>query len=135
MSDADRPLAPLAVQEANLDTRPVSEQAVIVHDGVPDGERNPAPATTVDRLRAFEDQHLGKDVVRINGRIERGYGSPFQNPDKMPPELRRQHAALERVIETEQRLTDARTALLQAEADHEAALAATEPRSDGPAHQ
>lgn len=73
-----------------------------------------------DRLRAFEDEHVGKDAVRINGRIERGYGSRFK---ELSDEQRRQHAALEHLVDTERKLAEARTALIQAEADHEAALA------------
>lgn len=94
-------------------------------------DQDPAVAASAPaRLRAFEDEHFGNDVVRIRGQIERGSGSPYQDPKIMPPELRRQHAALEKLIETERRLADAHTALLQAEADHEATLAATEPRPD-----
>ena len=40
------------------------------------------------RLRAFEDEVLGKDAVRINGHIERGVGSHYQNPKKMTAEQR-----------------------------------------------
>jgi hypothetical protein len=106
----------------------------------PDGGEHPSPnapaeiepdhVPATERLRAFEDEHLGEDVMRIGGRIERGSGSPYQNPKVMSPELRRQHAALEHLIVSEQHLANAHTKLLQAEADHETALAAAEPRPD-----
>lgn len=124
----DKPLDNLAATERKLDEKPPAPEWTPT---VVETEHLGATA----RLRAFEDEHLGKDAVRIRGRIERGSGSPYQDPTIMPPELRRQHAALEKLIETEQRLTDAHTALLQAEADHEAALAAAEPRTDAPAHE
>lgn len=81
-----------------------------------------------DRVRAFEDEHVGKDAVRIGGRIERGSGSPFA---ALSPEKKRQYAALEKLVVAEQKLADAHAALVQAEADHEAALAAAEPKPDG----
>lgn len=88
------------------------------------------PTGAVERLRAFEDEHLGKDAVRLHGRVERGSGSRYQNPKVMTPELRRQHAALDHLVTSEQHLAEAHTKLLQAEADHETALAACEPRPD-----
>lgn len=99
----------------------------------PEPLREPAadpslPATAAERLRAFEDKHLGVEAVRIGGRVERGFGSPYKELD---PELRRQHLALEHLIDTEANLAAAHTALLQAETDHEAALAAAEPKPDG----
>lgn len=78
--------------------------------------------TAAERLRFFEDEILGEDAVRINGRIERGSGSWFQT--KLTPEQRAHHAALEKLIETEQAVADARGKLAQAEADHKAAEAA-----------
>lgn len=80
-----------------------------------------------DRVRAFEDKHLGKDAVRIGGRIERGSGSPFA---AMSDEKKRQYAALEKLVAAEQKLADAHAAVIQAETDHEAALAAAEPKPD-----
>lgn len=94
---------------------------------------DPVPAT--DRIRAFEDE-VFKDsqvqVVRIGGRLERGTGSAFA---ALSPELRRQHAALEKLVESEQKLADSKAALVQAETDHETALAAAEPRPDAPANE
>lgn len=81
-----------------------------------EAEKSPA----AQRLREFEDAEFGPDVVRINGNIERGYGSPFK---EMPEAKRRKHAALEKLVVTEQKLDDAHTALMQADADHDAAEA------------
>lgn len=88
------------------------------------------PTGAVERLRSFEDKYVGKKAVRVGGRIERGFGSPYQNPTVLTPELRRQHAAIEHLVESEKHLAEAHTKLLQAEVDHEAALAACEPRPD-----
>lgn len=87
----------------------------------------PREVPAAERLRTFEDDHLGKEAVRINGCIERGYGSPFA---ALSPEKKRQYGALEKLVEAEQKLADAHTKLIQAEADHEAALAAAEPKPD-----
>lgn len=73
------------------------------------------------RLRAFEDEKLGADAVRINDRIERGYGSPFA---AMTDEDKARYAAFERLVETERKLADAHAALIAADAAHEAAEAA-----------
>lgn len=92
----------------------------------------PAPAdedknTAAARQRAFEDAVFGKDAVRVGGRIERGHGSPFA---KMTEEQRRQYDAIEALVAAEQKLADAHSALIQAEEDHKAAVAATEPKPD-----
>lgn len=71
------------------------------------------------RLRAFEDHLFGKDAVRINGRVERGYGSKFK---EMTAGQARHYAALEKAIIAEQKLADAHSALIGAEASHQAAL-------------
>jgi hypothetical protein len=83
--------------------------------------------TATDRLRAFEDEHFGKGAVRINGRIERGSGSPYQNAD---PKIRKTHAALEQLIAAEQKLADTTGAMHQAEADFAAAEKAVDATSD-----
>lgn len=88
---------------------------------------NPEAETFVDepkpsarqRLRAFEDEVLGEKAVRISGNVERGSGSHFQT--KMTDEQRAHHAALERLLEAEQKLADASAVLAKAEADHHAA--------------
>ena len=82
------------------------------------------PDTAAARLRAFEDEHLGKDAVRLAGdRVERGSGSLYQ---RMTPEQRKAHAALEKTAETEQKLADARAALAIAENEHNLALKAAD---------
>lgn len=70
-----------------------------------------------ERLRAFEDEHFGKDAVRIHGRIERGFGSKFKNM----PELHKHYAALEKLVETEKKVAETGAAHLTAIAEHEAA--------------
>jgi hypothetical protein len=80
------------------------------------------------RLRAFEDEHFGKDAVRINGRVERGSGSQYQRIALEKPELHRQYQALDHLLVTEKKVEDARALLAQVESDHKAALAAAEPR-------
>jgi hypothetical protein len=84
------------------------------------------PESATDRLRAFEDEHFGAK----GDKIERGSGSAYA---AAPAEIRRQHAAIEHLIVTEQKLADAHAAVIQAEADHEAALAAAEPKPDAAA--
>lgn len=81
-------------------------------------EKQQAIQTAPDRLRAFEDAHFGKTAVRLHGRVERGFGSPFK---AMLPEKHQHYAALEKLVTTEQALSDARGALLAAEAAHETA--------------
>lgn len=78
----------------------------------------PAPPTATERLRAFEDAHFGKNAVRLHGRVERGFGSPFK---AMLPEKHQHYAALEKLVVTEQALSDAHGALLAAENAHDAA--------------
>jgi len=77
-----------------------------------------APVTAKDKLRAFEDKHLGKDVPRIDGKVERGHGSPFK---AMKPEQHVEYAALEKLVDAEQKLADATAALETAKADLEIA--------------
>lgn len=85
------------------------------------------PGTAAQRLRAFEDKHLGPDAVRIHGdRVERGSGSLFQ---RLSVEKQKAHAAIEKTTLTEKKLADAHAALLQAESDHEAAMVAAEDAS------
>lgn len=81
------------------------------------------PDTAAGRLRAFEDEKLGPDAVRINDKIERGHGSKFRELSK---EDQAQYAALERLIEAEQKLADAETSHRIAEENYEAALAAVD---------
>lgn len=80
-----------------------------------------SPAT--ERLRAFEDREFGTNAVRINGRIERGYGSLFRDMAEKYPAKGAVYAALERLVETELAVADANSKLAQAQADHDAAEA------------
>lgn len=92
---------------------------------------SPAHVPAAERLRAFEDQHLGKDVVRLHGHVEKGFGSKFKN---MPERHHRHYAALEKLVHAEQHLADAHSALIAAEESHQAALTTadkTEAEIDG----
>lgn len=89
-------------------------------------DRKPADAPRTDagaaaRLQAFEDEHLGKDAVRINGQIERGIGSPFA---KLSDAHRAQHVALEKLVAAEAVLIAANAALSKADADCQIAASA-----------
>lgn len=85
------------------------------------------PASAAQRLRTFEDEHLGADAVRIHGdRVERGSGSLFQ---RLPPEKRKAHGLIEKTVETERNLDHARSKLAIAENEHNAALSAAEDAS------
>jgi hypothetical protein len=99
-ASTDKPLENLAAAKDVIDP-PATEQA--------------EPMTAEGRLRAFEDEHFGKEAVRINGNIERGSGSPYQDAK---PEIRKQHIALTALIAAEGKLNDAKGALAQAEADY-----------------
>lgn len=85
----------------------------------PTGE-DPEPDTAASRLRAFEDDRFGEDAVRINDKIERGYGSPFaamSDADKL------HYTALERLVVAEQKVTDANAALMAAQMAYDTAVA------------
>jgi hypothetical protein len=110
MADKDKPTPA-------LDTKPTAKPAA------PPEDKTSAAA----RLRAFEDEVLGKDAVRIDGKIERGVGSKFA---RLTDEQRRQYDALEALALAEQKVVDAKGALFQAEAEHAEAIKATEPRPD-----
>jgi len=80
----------------------------------------PAGPTAAERLRTFEDTHLGKRAVRINGRVERGFGSPFK---EMSPEKHAEYAALEKLVEAERKVDEAHANVTSATVAHETALA------------
>jgi hypothetical protein len=86
----------------------------------PVAEPEKDPDSPAARLRAFEDEVFGEDCVRINGRIERGSGSPFA---AMSPERKAEYAALEKLVEAEQRVDDANAALMTAQMDRDKAVA------------
>lgn len=76
--------------------------------------------TAAERLRAFEDKHLGEDTPRHAGAIERGHGSPFT---ALHPDKQREYAALERLVEAEKKVEETASALAVAETAHAAAKA------------
>jgi hypothetical protein len=79
---------------------------------------NPSISPAKDQIRAFEDTHFGKHAVRINGHVERGFGSAFKD---MSPEKQAQYAGLEGLVVAEQAVADASAALESAKTAHEAA--------------
>jgi hypothetical protein len=76
--------------------------------------------TAAEKLRAFEDEHIGEDAVRIGGDIERGVGSKYQG---MTDDQRAHHTALENLVAAEKQLADATAALATAQANADAAIA------------
>jgi hypothetical protein len=80
--DTDKPLATLDDAERAIDP-PVPADPTEASE----------PASAAQRLRAFEDEHLGKDTPRFQGKVERGHGAPLRF---LSDELRAEHAALER---------------------------------------
>jgi hypothetical protein len=112
-----------AAKQGALNENGFAEQAGPVVDQFEASE----PASAAQRLRAFEDEHLGADAVRIHGdRVERGSGSLFQ---RLPPEKRKAHELIEKTVETERNLAHAREKLAIAENTHNAAVAAAEDAS------
>ena len=87
---ADKPLEYLAEVEKFMETA--------------EPERHESEMTVVQRLRAFEDEHLGADAVRINGEFERGHGSRYS---KMKPSHRAHHDALVELVAAEKAHVDA----------------------------
>lgn len=81
--------------------------------------------TAEQRLRAFEDKHLGANVPRIKDQIERGIGSRHAMLDAV---RKAEHAALERLVNAEKELVEATAAMDRAKAEHAAASEAV----DGP---
>lgn len=101
----EKPLAKLAEAEAKIEQE-ASE-----------------PAAAADRLRAFEEKHLGADVVRIDGEIERGIGSKFSLMSDFDKSM---HAALERLAAAEQRMLKATGELDEAKRELAAATDAVD---------
>jgi hypothetical protein len=76
--------------------------------------------TAHQRLRAFEDEHIGEDAVRNkHGHIEKGFGSKFKD---MSPERHAEYAALEKIVAAEDKVNAANAALSTAQAEHDAAV-------------
>lgn len=78
-----------------------------------------APASTADRLRAFEDKVLGKDTSRPHGGIEKGIGSPFSSLDD---KHKAHHAALAALMVVEEEAQKAAALAADAEAKLDAAV-------------
>lgn len=81
------------------------------------------PASAAQRLRAFEDEHLGPDAVRIGGHVEKGHGSAFKS---LSPAHHGHYAALEKLVDAETKLGVATSAQAQAQAAYDAAKAHAE---------
>lgn len=115
--------------------KPLSHIAEVEHQ-MPQPEPADEPMSGAARLRAFEDKHFGEKAVRIQGRIERGSGSPYQMAH---PSVREHYGKLEKLIAAEQKLAEAHTALIAADAEHDAAEKAVDDSemgvADGPADQ
>lgn len=105
----------------SLADKPV-EKPILPPEHEPLIDENPA-ADAKARLRAFEDEHLGLDTPRIGDKIERGIGAPIRH---LSPELQAEHAALERLIDAEQKLAAAAGHLAAADVHHEEAKAHVE---------
>jgi len=83
----------------------------------------PATVTTArDQMRAFEDEHIGKDAVRNKqGHVERGFGSKFKTLD-MDEAWHAKYAVLEKMVEAEDKVNAANVALSAAKSAYDAAL-------------
>lgn len=81
------------------------------------------PASAAQRLRAFEDEHLGPNAVRIGGHVEKGHGSAFK---ALSPAHHGHYAALEKLVDAETKLGAATSAQAQAQAAYDAARAHAE---------
>lgn len=120
---ADKPFADLADRERSLDETETARTLPPNEFERGSAETEPAePTEPADRahqrLRAFEDEHLGEDVPRISGKIERGHGSKYQ---RLSDDEKAEHAALERLMQAEKDMQDATAALEIAQQKHAAA--------------
>lgn len=94
----------------------------------PDKQTAPAapvvePMTGSEMLREFEDEQMGPDVPRVDGKVERGHGSKFQ---QMKPHHRARHAALERLVHAEDELVKATAEIARATVKRDEAQTAVE---------
>jgi len=109
----DKPLEHLSLVEKNIPPPAPPEPAPEPEAEAPDARA---------KLRAFENEHLGEDVPRVNGQIEKGHGSLFHQ--KLDDDQKRTHSALEQLVHAEDELQKANANLAKAERDHDAAAAA-----------
>lgn len=116
-----KPLSELVETERKLDEP--KEPVEPVPEPLPEEE-----ITAAQRLRAFEDEHLGADTTRIGGKIEKGHGSHFHT--KLTDEERAEHTALERLIQAESELSKATADLAAAQDKHAKAAEAADRAAD-----
>jgi len=108
-----------AAEKATAEKNAATEQRRAAKAAKQDAKSAPAEGPmAADRLRAFEDEVFGKRAVRMDGKVERGVGSPYA---AMTDERKAQYAALEELVLAEQRLNDATAAVGAAEAQRVAA--------------
>ncbi len=114
----DKPLSSLAAAETKVEP-PAPE----------------AEMPAVERLRTYEDKVFADspvEVVRIGDRLERGSGSAYA---ALTDEQKAHYVKLEHLIAAEQKLAAAHAALLVADDEHDAALAAVETEPDAAPHE
>lgn len=123
-TSTDKPLSELAAAERQINPPTVGKEP-LPFDEIKPGMAPPRdePMPAADRLRAFEDEKVGADAPRFNGALERGVGSLWH---RMPDTDKAMHAKLEKLVEAESKLAAAHTALIAADVEHDAALAAVE---------
>jgi hypothetical protein len=119
MADDTSHPSPLATSPAYTPAPEPAKPGGIFSGSIAAKPAEKAPVTAADKLRAFEDKHLGKDCSRISGEIERGVGSPYAG---MKPHLKAHHASLENLVKAEKAVADASADLEAAKAKHAAAV-------------
>lgn len=85
-------------------------------------------ATFAQRLRALEDEWLGKDEFRLDGKVQDGHGSKFS---KLPHDKKAHLRALHGAVAAETTVTERRSALTEAEQALEAAARHVEATFNG----
>lgn len=79
-------------------------------------EPTPEPEmTAAQMLRSFEDEHLGKDVPRVEGKVEHGHGSKLR---KLEAHLRAHHDLLVKFAQAEEEMSTTAAAHSQAMIKH-----------------
>jgi hypothetical protein len=129
MSDDVFPMSPDLIKanqeadKARADDAKAKLDAKTASDKVAADKAKPADHQTArDQLRAFEDEHIGKDAVRNKqGHVERGFGSKFKTLD-MDPSWHDRYVVLEKMVEAEDKVNAANIALSTAKAAYDSAL-------------
>lgn len=101
---------------------PLEKAAELEHEPEVEVEK-----TAAQMLRAFEDEHLGKNVPRISGHIEKGHGAKFHGMDD---KRKAHHGALVKLVEAEEKLAEAAAAHSKAKAMHAEAAEAVNRHAD-----